>query len=153
MSNQSSCVPCKHYETDLDAVPCKYCRDHSKFEERTLAGYTKEQHEEAAGMSLDDRFMLQHEQPCDCAVCDDIRFRRSIRSKAMPKPEQRTAWLVEQAGANSATWLAEDAPMGCFTADPNNVIRFARKQDAEAVIKILGLQAVATEHIWHGGEE
>lgn len=29
-------------------------------------------------MSLDDMFMAQHDQPCDCAVCDDIAFRRSM---------------------------------------------------------------------------
>lgn len=29
-------------------------------------------------MSLDDMFMAQHDQPCDCAVCDDISFRRSV---------------------------------------------------------------------------
>ncbi len=44
-----------------------------------LSGYTKAEHEEAAGMSLDDMFMSQHDQPCDCAVCDDIAFRRSLK--------------------------------------------------------------------------
>lgn len=44
-----------------------------------LSGHTKAEHEEAAGMSLDDMFMSQHDQPCDCAVCDDIAFRRSLK--------------------------------------------------------------------------
>ena len=141
-------------EAKVGDVSCIRCGESLNWDDSfLLGGYTKEQHEEAAGMSLDDRFMLQHVQPCDCAVCDDIRFRRSIREKAMPEPTQTTGWLVEQTGANSGTWLAEDAPMGAFTADPNNVIRFARKQDAEAVIKILGLQAVATEHIWYEAAE
>jgi len=50
------------------------------------AGYTKEQHEEAAGMGLEDAFMSHHEQPCDCAVCDDIAFRRSLRGKPYTEP-------------------------------------------------------------------
>ena len=50
------------------------------------AGYTKEQHEEAAGMGLEDAFLSHHEQPCDCAVCDDIAFRRSLRGKPYLEP-------------------------------------------------------------------
>jgi len=50
------------------------------------AGYTKEQHEEAAGMGLEDAFLSHHDQPCDCAVCDDIAFRRSLRGKPYLEP-------------------------------------------------------------------
>ena len=46
---------------------------------------TKTEHEAAAGMGLEDAFMSHHEQPCDCAVCDDIAFRKSLRQKAQSK--------------------------------------------------------------------
>lgn len=65
-----------------------------------------------------------------------------------------TAWLIEIATPEGAAWLAPNAK---FTNDPNNVIRFSRKCDAEAVIEMLGLDefftdipqsAFATEHMW-----
>lgn len=49
----------------------------------TLAGHSKAEHEEAAGMGLEDVFLSHHEQPCDCAVCDDIAFRKSVQKGFM----------------------------------------------------------------------
>jgi len=59
-----------------------------------------------------------------------------------------TAWLIEIQATEGAKWFS---PARNFTADPNDVIRFSRKCDAEAIISILGLSdfdAVASEHMW-----
>ena len=59
-----------------------------------------------------------------------------------------TAWLIEITTNEGAKWFS---PQRNFTNDPNNVIRFSRKCDAEAVIAILGLEqldAFATDHMW-----
>jgi hypothetical protein len=59
-----------------------------------------------------------------------------------------TAWLIEITTKEGAKWFS---PHRNFTNDPNNVIRFSRKCDAEAIIVILGLEqldAFATDHMW-----
>lgn len=35
-----------------------------------------------------------HADSCDCAVCDDIAFRRSIMAKKIPEPDP--LWLAQQ---------------------------------------------------------
>lgn len=59
-----------------------------------------------------------------------------------------TAWLIEIATPEGAKWLSPDAN---FTNDPNNVIRFSRKCDADAIITMLGLfeiDAFPADHMW-----
>jgi hypothetical protein len=76
-----SCIPCKHYESSLDEVPCKYCRDHAKFEERGFdpvkerdaaydLGYKDAQQEHMKAQGY-----YGHENGCDCAVCEDMHNR------------------------------------------------------------------------------
>lgn len=63
---------------------------------------------------------------------------------------EETAWLIEIATPEGAKWFS---PVSKFTNDPNDVIRFSRKCDAEAIISVLDLDnfnAFATEHMWMG---
>lgn len=134
-----------------------------------LAGYTKEEHEEAAGMGLEDAFMSHHEQPCDCAICDDIAFRRSLRKKdgcdilgakvcfacgeCLPTNTDEDAWLIEINGDFNAQWLSMD--LWSWTSNADDAIRFSRKIDAEAFMSVFvgeHLNAVATSHLWCGSE-
>jgi hypothetical protein len=48
-----------------------------------------EEHEKVSRMSLDDMFLSQHDQPCDCAVCDDIAFRRSMNISGVDAAVER----------------------------------------------------------------
>lgn len=69
------------------------------------------------------------------------------------------AWLIERSGEYWAagpfsSWqesqaLDPDLWRKSWTKDANAALRFARKQDAEMVIRYEGWQhAVATEHMW-----
>lgn len=78
-----SCVPCKHYESSLDEVPCKYCRDHAKFEEKDFDPV--KERDAAYDLGYKDAQKTQgyygHHNGCDCAVCEDMHnteLRRKI---------------------------------------------------------------------------
>lgn len=72
-------------------------------------------------------------------------------------PEE-TGWLVEM-NDNGPKYFSyeavdEDSPWGGFDSDISKAVRYARKQDAEALIKICGWtpgHVRAVEHSW-GGE-
>ena len=73
-------------------------------------------------------------------------------------PEE-TGWLVEMNDVGpkyySFSERDPDDPWGGFQRDPNKAIRFARKEDAEAMIAAFGWtpgHVYAAEHIW-GGEK
>lgn len=57
----------------------------SREEAERLAGYTKEEHEEAAGMPLEPAFMAKgyygHELGCDCAVCESMMLGEARRKR------------------------------------------------------------------------
>lgn len=58
-----------------------------------------------------------------------------------------TAWLVERNICGYVEWYGVDN----WTNDPSNVVRFCRKQDADAFIKNLDLKyCIASEHMWMG---
>jgi hypothetical protein len=72
---------------------------------------------------------------------------------------RETAWLIERNGrwyaagpASRYEWQQALVTPDLWTADANKAIRFARKEDAETMIRFEGLQnTVATEHIWTDG--
>ena len=75
-----------------------------------------------------------------------------------------TAWLIERDGqwyaaAPHSRWTTQQAIDANtwrenWTSDANKALRFARKRDAETLIRYEGWQnAVATEHIWLAREE
>lgn len=66
-----------------------------------------------------------------------------------------TGWLIEQQFNGRAVWWRGD-PSGHrdWTPDANEAVRFARKEDAERVLRALGsfwLKAQALEHAWDDG--
>lgn len=65
------------------------------------------------------------------------------------KPDE-TGWLIETQNSNCVAWLfIEFKSILSWTVDSTLAVRFARKEDAEAVIKLMGLTAcIATEHMW-----
>lgn len=78
--------------------------------------------------------------------------------------EEWTAWLIERDGqwyaaAPHSRWTTQQAIDANtwrenWTSDANKALRFARKRDAETLIRYEGWQnAVATEHIWLAREE
>ena len=86
------------------------------------------------------------------------------RLTAAETPEAKTAWLIERAGqwyaaAPHSRWGEQQAIDANtwrenWTSDANKALRFARKRDAETLIRYEGWQnAVATEHIWLAREE
>lgn len=83
----------------------------------------------------------------------------ALREQPPSARPDETAWLIELPRAGSTpTWFTGRNPV-LFSDDANEAIRFARKQDAEAMIAgwngwelpmIVG--AVATEHAWMDGK-
>lgn len=59
------------------------------------------------------------------------------------------SWLIELPTSEGAKWYTVN---NNFTKDSCEAVRFSRKVDAEAAIKLFGLQSltdvVATEHMW-----
>ena len=81
-----------------------------------------------------------------------------------PGAEPETAWLIERNGqwyaaAPHSRWTTQQAIDAStwrenWTSDANKALRFARKCDAETLIRYESLQnAVATEHVWLEREE
>lgn len=60
-----------------------------------------------------------------------------------------TAWLIEMAQC-PRWWRVPSAfsDKGEFVQDASQAVRFARREDAQAVIDWLGLPARPTEHVW-----
>ncbi len=62
-----------------------------------------------------------------------------------PVSKDETAWLIEKQQNGGAIWYG----VNDWTNDPSNVVRFSRKQDAEAVINNWGMtDCIVTEHMW-----
>lgn len=81
---------------------------------------------------------------------EDINTKEAIEKAklAISQAGNELAWLIEIATPEGAKWFS---PARNFTNDPNDVIRFSRKCDAEAIISILGLSdfdAFTTDHMW-----
>ena len=77
----------------------------------------------------------------------------------MPVSKEETGWLIERSNGSQPLWwgppcsrwewqqalIAPDQ----WTADASKALRFARREDAEAMIRFEGLQhAIATDHMW-----
>lgn len=65
-----------------------------------------------------------------------------------------TAWLIEFFGQGGPTYYGKsgEGTMLGMTKDHNDAIRFARKQDAQAVIDEVGWTAAQPiEHMWSDG--
>ena len=65
---------------------------------------------------------------------------------------EETAWLIELQGESLPTWWgrvdSEDGVCG-WTTDHAKAIRFARSQDAKAIIDDIGwTRAIPTDHMW-----
>ena len=92
--------------------------------------------------------------------CSDHRNTDSVKptGRAARYPEE-FGWLVEMNDCGPLYYsyeaTDEDCPWGGFGRDVNKAVRFARKQDAEALIKVVGWppgHVRAVEHMW-GGEK
>jgi hypothetical protein len=70
-----------------------------------------EEHEKSSRMSLDDMFLCQHDQPCDCAVCNDIAFRRSLKKKLT---EKDVLAACKSAGFTDSQWCAMTLETGPY---------------------------------------
>ena len=72
---------------------------------------------------------------------------------AEPAPQTgECAWMIERRSVALSWFTGEgfDAGSDGFGSDPHSGIRFARREDAEKVIEVLGLlYAIATEHKWY----
>lgn len=61
-----------------------------------------------------------------------------------------TGWLLERLVGNSPVWF-DGTSQNHWTCDSIKAVRFARKQDAETIRDMLGMNTglwVATEHEW-----
>lgn len=64
-----------------------------------------------------------------------------------------TAWLIEFFGQGEPTYYGKTDELLGMTADHRAAIRFARQQDAQAVIDDIGwTEAQAIEHTWVDGK-
>lgn len=78
-------------------------------------------------------------------------LRKSLAEIAAANPVPETGWLIELRGNSPQWWSLTDTEGegGYFTNDSLKALRFARKQDAEAVIEDIGwTEAFASEHQW-----
>ena len=75
-------------------------------------------------------------------------FRKGLEVAAQNEQTPEYGWLVEMTGKNGEPhWL--DLSDSDFTKDSLKATRFCRKQDAEVMIRHLGLSGLfATEHQW-----
>lgn len=60
-----------------------------------------------------------------------------------------TAWLVELQD-DGAKWVGVEDKKFIWTTDPNKVIRFARKEDADSFKSVFCETAISSEHMWMG---
>jgi hypothetical protein len=95
--------------------------------------------------AYDDALELEKD---DRAYWRDVLKRRDKRLSAADE----TAWLIELApGRGTPTWWGrvDDEDILGWTTDNQKAIRFAREQDAQAIIDDTGWNDVkATEHMW-----
>lgn len=65
---------------------------------------------------------------------------------------RQVAWVIE---ADGAYWDGRHASAAGFDADPNNAVRFVRREDAERVkywlLKDYAFALRTTEHVWMDG--
>jgi hypothetical protein len=85
-------------------------------------------------------------------ACSEVRNRRA--------PQAETGWLLEIQNEGRAWWWRGSPTYGlrAWTSDPNDVVRFARKVDAErardAMYEVCEHvdeylhRAIATDHMW-----
>lgn len=68
------------------------------------------------------------------------------RRAGAAEPEE-TGWLIESPGSGQPHWWPGGYP---YTADSLKAVRFARREDAEAVMRYMpdGHLLRATEHVW-----
>lgn len=66
--------------------------------------------------------------------------------------KEQSAWLIESKFKHTGPpnwWGCRKGFIEAWTCDPNSVVRFARKEDAELAMKIADIHmGVATEHMW-----
>lgn len=59
-----------------------------------------------------------------------------------------TGWLLERRSGNKIEWLALEHGDWVWTEDSLRALRFARKQDADAMSEIISDTEYVTEHQW-----
>ena len=55
-------------------------------------------------MILDESYLSQHDQPCDCAVCDDIHFRRSLSIDERDRYREALQRIAEYSESRDRVW-------------------------------------------------
>lgn len=77
----------------------------------------------------------------------------------MPAPQEATGWLIERTNGTQPIWWGPPCSRwewqqalvtpDLWTTEASKAVRFARKEDAEAVMHFEGFQhAIATDHMW-----
>lgn len=59
-----------------------------------------------------------------------------------------TGWLLERRDNSKIEWLALSNGDWAWTGDSTKALRFARKQDADAMSEIISDAEYVTEHQW-----
>lgn len=77
----------------------------------------------------------------------------------MENTQEETGWLIERTNGGQPLWWGPPCSRWewqqalvspeLWTTDASKAVRFSRKEDAEAVIRLEGFQnAIATDHMW-----
>ena len=95
---------------------------------------------------------------CECGVdadgkvtwCGDLLIQERAAAKPTEQARQdEIGWLVEQYEGGPTLYWGFDG-FNVWTKDPNQAVRFARKQDAEMAARLLGSEGRhrVVEHRW-----